>query len=72
MPKHNLTQTFVDNIKPNANKPYVDYIDLKLSGLILKSLRSGKLTYYVQYTDANNIRQTKRLSSVDASSLSDY
>lgn len=70
MPKLNLTQTFIDNLKPDPSKPYVDYIDTKVPGLILKSLKSGKLTYYVQYADTNDIRQTKRLSSVDAHALS--
>ena len=68
MPKQSLSQAFVDNVNCPITKNKIDYSDNRVSGLVLKVLKSGKKSYYIVYRHTNNNRVEKRFA--DASILS--
>lgn len=72
MPSQNLTQTFVDrsNLCPKGKKK-VDYFDLKLTGLLLKVLDSGRKTWYLRYANAHGRIREKKLASATVLTLAD-
>jgi integrase len=72
MPKQLLTQQFVQSSSFCANgAAKVDYFDTKVTGLVLKVLKSGRKTYYLRYEDDRGKKQEKKLGGADVLSLAE-
>src|SRR5690554_1721231 len=72
MPKKLLTQQFVQNsnLCPD-HLTKIDYFDIKVGGLLLKVLKSGRKSYYLRYEDGRGRKQEKKLGSADVLTLSE-
>jgi len=72
MPRKLLTQHFVQssNLCP-AHLSKVDYFDTKVTGLLLKVLKSGRKSYYLRFQDGRGRKQEKKLGGADVVTLSE-
>lgn len=72
MPSLNLTQSFVDrsNLCPKGKKK-IDYFDLKITGLLLKVIYSGRKAWYLRYATDHGRMREKKLASASILSLAD-
>ena len=67
MPKQLLTNSFVQDARCPADKPSIDHFDTKITGLLLKVLRSGRKSYYLRYKNLRGKKTEVKLA--DASIL---
>jgi len=71
LPKILLKQAAVDKLSCPMNKSKADYFDTKMPGLLLKTLSSGKKTYYLRYRDIHNKTTERKIADATVIKLAD-